>query len=167
MRGERDPASGGPLDDGALPVARYDYGAVLSGASGLQFTTGTPTERSYAGATSYLENLADSVSETHDLGTWDEPDGRITWTSARHVIRDFTGDAIPDLVFRQGTHWTLVPGVLTANVGVAFNGNGQSYTWDDFVEISKEATFRPPTDSDKRHWRQAGDVSWTVVDFMD
>jgi len=113
----------------ALPVARYAYGptaqlvpANSQGASGpattetAQIAFGFPTEvaRPFM-LPSYVAGITTEVTSKQKLtkGSLFHDVGWRTKTKLRHVLRDFTGDGLPDLLYRvEGNgdddwHWQM------------------------------------------------------------
>jgi hypothetical protein len=134
----------------ALPVARYTYGS-LTGSSTNQIYIG-PGEviARNLGNTSYGTNLATSSNVVQELGPQfgEGPRARRETSYARHLLRDFTGDGLPDLVYKEGSSWKLVPNRLDATGEPHLDGAAMSWSSSSGPEeMHVETTFRfvPPT----------------------
>src|SRR6185437_9944354 len=164
-----DTGSGAP----SLPVVHYDYGAVTAGGSATAGTVsvGAPFSvlRAYGGSTSmYGDGISETevthvqASPSHAVGAPPPWPGQLEYTATRHVIRDFTGDGIPDLVFRDANAtWHLVPGHVRDDVELY----GNDYTWTDFPEIFQQVTYEPPSDTPDE--RSIMTTTMTLVEFVD
>jgi RHS repeat-associated protein len=152
--GEKDPMA--PLESVAsLPVIRYEYGAMSSGDR-TEYSTTAFVPRSFAvpgggdASSQYVTALSTSAQETELLeaktsmcpwGFCDEHvKARRETTYTRHALRDFTGDGLPDLVFKWGSKWVLYPN-KTNETGSRLD-IGPAYTWTEPREIFQQTTFR-------------------------
>ena len=152
VRGED---SGGT--DTSLPVASYTYGAVTRLDGGIAYEGTKTIDRSYG---SSADKYANGIAET-DVSHVTTQDGDVLdFIETRHVIRDFTGDGVPDLVYRDDAEtWHLVPGHVS-DAGVDLSG--ADYTWNDFPEIFEQITHHPPD------WDHVNPVTtMTRVEFLD
>lgn len=174
VRGEEGAAS-----DSSLPLARYTYGASSHAATdqtGMVVTYGAelPIARRYAFPGLGTNLALTEVTRDTALVLWP---GTVETTRSRHVIRDFTGDGVPDLVFREGqdaqARWHLLPGHVGLDGVAAFDG--PDYTWTDFPEISEQLTYIPDMadamgdgdNSGDRSLRQKAITTMTYVEFLD
>jgi RHS repeat-associated protein len=142
LRGEGDNAA-------VLPLARYAYApestqwgdpAVVK----RSFTApgGGNEAGRYSGSISTTERSVEHLEQREGTGLherWVRADVEHTYT--RSVLRDFTGDGQPDLVFKSGSTWVLYPNVTT-DQGTQF---GSAYTWNEPAEIFEQSTTRVHT----------------------
>ncbi|HTK16588.1 MAG TPA: VCBS repeat-containing protein, partial [Acidimicrobiia bacterium] len=154
MRGEQGLAS-----DPLLPVATYTYGASTDGNS-LVFSPAAEVFQGYGAIPNIGAHLATTAEQRYPA-TIDPhfpiPSEFRIWIqesrAASHVVRDFTGDGLPDVIWKDGDTWHMRRGQLVGGVATL---DATDYTWNDFPEISAEVTYRTdPVTTD------------TWVEFMD
>ncbi|MFQ5803446.1 MAG: RHS repeat-associated core domain-containing protein [Candidatus Methylomirabilales bacterium] len=106
---------GTPEETKAIPVARYSYGAARAPGGELLYFETTPITVPQETITSGVGTVLSSMIE--------ESDNRY---STRHVLQDFTGDGLPDLVFPKGsfesTEVWIAPNVTDFG-GTSFSGS--------------------------------------------
>lgn len=161
-----------------LPVAEYAYEGMTitdQGQPAVRFGAFEPVQRTVAG-TAYADDLA-TTSTTVETLTPDQDsplEGQLSGyrlhretSRARHVIRDFTGDGLPDLVFKEGGTWKLVKNRLGPN-GPDLSGPPTS-TWSAPAELHMETTlrFNERAIASQRWAREAMITTETWVDFID
>ena len=98
-------------------------------------------------------------------GIFNNDRGRLEWTRSRHMIRDFTGDGVPDEVWKDGDRWHLSKGVVTSE-GARLDGGESS--WKEPAELFEQSTFRflePTVLAGAPH--DLGIVSETWTQFLD
>jgi RHS repeat-associated protein len=123
-----------------LPVSRYRYGAVDE--AGVTFQPAQVIPIDPAAMNAGVNSLAASTLE-HDVQDFDPTliDGlSVDTVRSRHLLRDFTGDLIPDLVYKSGDTWRLRRGVLTPD-GFSLE-DGPSTSWSQPSELHMERTLR-------------------------
>ncbi len=98
----------------SLPVARYRYGSVVS-QGGITYANRPDVPLPVS-----ILSLSDTTVTTSLFG-------EVTWTS--RMIRDMTGDGLPDLLVKNDpgssadAHWTMYPNISDAG-GIAFASSG-------------------------------------------
>jgi RHS repeat-associated protein len=125
-----------------LPVARYEYGSIsIRKVEGLG-DPGDPYNENYVGFGAPVvvprDAAALAAGATRVAGSWgykpDDDDGlRKDEVWSKYTIRDFTGDGVADLVYRDGGTWHLVKGVVT-DAGFSLDG-GPATSWTQPSEI--------------------------------
>ncbi|MBK9032966.1 MAG: hypothetical protein IPL61_17115 [Myxococcales bacterium] len=81
------------------------------------------------------------------------------------MIRDFTGDGVPDELWKDGDRWHMARGLVTRD-GARLDG--PEVTWDEPAELSETTTFRflePANHQGDAH--EMGIVTETWTQFMD
>jgi RHS repeat-associated protein len=149
-----------------LPVARYRYGSMGGAGASFQLAqvVAIDPDATDAGVTS----LAGS-SYSHELQDLDTTLGHIEGhlvdtVKSRHMLRDFTGDLIPDLVFKEGETWHLRRGVVT-DAGFSLE-DGPTTAWTQPTELHMERTLREFNVSDVENRRKMTTTE-TLVTFED
>lgn len=108
-----------------LTVARYQYGTLaheIGDQPTIRFGKPRLVARNYAPGADFAHELATNhVSATEENGV------RTERTRARHLIRDLTGDGVPDLVYKVGSTWKLHRGRATEG-GPQFGGVAMEWT---------------------------------------
>ena len=162
-----------------LPVAEYAYEGMTitdQGQPAVRFSAFEPVQRSVAG-TAYADDLATTSTTIETLAP--DPNSPLDYghffgyrlhretSRARHVIRDFTGDGLPDLVFKDGSTWKLVKNRLGPN-GPDLSGPPTS-SWSAPAELHVETTvrFNGRAIAEQRWARKAMITTETWVDFID
>lgn len=145
---DREPASDRPRlisvtkngeDDAggaALPVANYHYGTLAHDAGpvrSIRFDVARVVSRSTLPAAMRGDLSTNDVTVSENDG-W-----RTETTRARHLLRDFTGDGLPDLVYKDGAQWVLKENRLTAD-GPSFSGATMTWHWPQ--EVFEQTTRR-------------------------
>ncbi len=137
-----------------LPVARYGYGALSAAVAAplpghpervVRFGGWQPIARPAALAwIGFDDDLATTDVYRYDVsghGDWWWVRGHVETTRARHLMRDFTGDGVPDLLYRHGGTWMLHPARLTPD-GVTYDTTPTM--WDQGSgpnEVHVQSTF--------------------------
>ncbi len=100
-----------------LPVARYGYGALSAAIADpsppyldhrIRYGAWEPVARpSWLALAGFADDIATTDVHRYSViahpGTeWSWVRGHVETTRVRHVLRDFTGDGVPDLLFRYG-----------------------------------------------------------------
>jgi len=134
-----------------LPVARYNYGRLTTGG-------GTSDPRIRFGAPVHVPRPSTlGVDQVDDIATSEVTSDeytslqsgmhwvklRVETTKARHLLRDFTGDGVADLVFAKDGKWWLYPSKLATN-GVTF-ASSPLMQWDSSngpAELHVQRTWR-------------------------
>lgn len=143
-----------------LPVASYTYGSLTPNSTADIHIGPAQIIARNLGTTSYGDDLASTFNLVQELEEelppatpppsphWEPDRARRETSYARHLLRDFTGDGLPDLVYKEGSAWRLVPNRLDAAGEPRLDGAAMS--WDASsgpAELHVETTFRfvPPT----------------------
>ncbi len=122
-----------------LPVATYRYGTLAQvdaadAAPRIRFVEPVPVARNFLPGTSFTNEMS-----TTEVTVTNDDDVRTERSRARHMIRDFTGDGLPDLVYKVGDQWLLHQNRLTAG-GPQFGG--VAMTWAQPSELFEQTTTR-------------------------
>ena len=115
-----------------LPVATYHYGSlatVQSTSSSIHFGKAKVIDRP-----GLPIDFTDDIASTVVTATTDST-VRIEHSRARNMIRDFTGDGLPDLVYRDGDNWVVKASRLT-ETGPQFDGLVS--TWSQPAELFEQ-----------------------------
>ncbi|MBL8622423.1 MAG: hypothetical protein JNK64_14005 [Myxococcales bacterium] len=134
---------------GTLPVAMYYYGALQTvelspGRAGVNWTVPIAVPRSPALPAAYLDDVSEAAQSESSDG-----ESHTDTTKLRHTIRDFTGDGVPDELWKDGNTWHLARGIVTA-AGPRLDG--PESTWTQPAEIDWQNTFRyTDVDDDSGH----------------
>lgn len=137
-----------------LPVARYGYGALSAAVAAplpghpervVRFGGWQPIARPAALAwIGFDDDIATTDVYRYDVSGHGDRwwvRGHVETTRARHLMRDFTGDGVPDLLYRHGGTWMLHPARLTPD-GVTYATTPT--TWDQGSgpnEVHVQSTF--------------------------
>ncbi len=133
-------------DSPSLPLARYGYSALTTaGDNDVHYGPLEMLPRdddafaagatSIAGSVTTTEYFNDGLPGEHPPNTV-----RMDRVRSRYALRDFTGDNVPDLVFKSGDTWHLQQGVVTGS-GPSLS-DGPSTTWTQPSEIFVQETRR-------------------------
>ncbi len=154
----------GENDQGAQPVALYYYGALATvtdaGLTGLAWSSPTAVPRSPALPPEYVDDIGDSVKSSSS-----DDESRTRAVKLHHTIRDFTGDGVPDELWKEGDTWHLARGLVT-RAGPRLDG--PESTWTQPAEIDWQNTFRytdVASDVDHLHHGIATEVWTQFVDW--
>lgn len=160
---------------GTLPVAEYGYGSISSpDKPGIHFGPEEIVARNLPAAFQYhLSTTSTEVEEfvgSSGFPPTEPPRGRREWSRTRHLLRDFTGDGLPDLLYKEGNLWKLVANRLDSSGNPQLDGPVTSQ-WTEPAELHVETTFRfvPPytTQEENRSARQAMITTDTWTTFVD
>ncbi len=116
-----------------IPVATYVYGAVSS--NGV-VRYGAPRAVPRNPLTELVSAYGLGSSSVSSDGSWNV---RTESVRSRYAIRDFTGDGVPDFVFKTSGTWHLIRGRATAD-GPTLD-SGEMTTWSEPKEIFEQRTF--------------------------
>ena len=160
-----------------LPVATYEYGSLTSpGKPDINFGGEEIVHRNLPAA--FQGDLSTTKTDVQELtGPFNYPDpgspqarARRETSSTRHVLRDFTGDGLPDLVYKEGNTWSLVANRLDTTGRPRLDGPITAQ-WSQPAELHVETTFRfaPPTttESEGRWARERTITTETWTTFVD
>ncbi|HVG86950.1 MAG TPA: hypothetical protein VM820_20675, partial [Vicinamibacterales bacterium] len=163
----------GAVDELTRPVATYRYGSLtseLNPESPVTFGRSRPVTRPFQSGTAFTEELsttATSVETLHDFRALDvDVDARRETHALRHLIRDFTGDGLPDLVYKKGATWFLHKNKLTAN-GPQFSSTPTMWTEPAELHVETVLSFSPETTRHYRWAREAMITKETWSQFLD
>ncbi|MBZ0236593.1 MAG: hypothetical protein K8M05_29975 [Deltaproteobacteria bacterium] len=143
-----------------LPVSRYFYGTLAHGAdedARLVFGEPVGIPRPYVPGADFRHELSTTKVSVSESG-----DERTESSRLRHLIRDLTGDGLPDLVYKVGNTWNLHRTRLTA-AGPQFSATPM--TWKEPAELFEQTTRRRTDDS--RNARAAMITTETWSQFVD
>lgn len=153
---------------GSETLASYDYGSLSSSSGWITFAKPRAVPRSPSLPAEYVDDVSASQESSTVLvgpGIFNNDRGRLEWTRSRHMIRDFTGDGVPDEVWKDGDRWHLSKGVVTSE-GARLDGGESS--WKEPAELFEQSTFRflePTVLAGAPH--DLGIVSETWTQFLD
>jgi RHS repeat-associated protein len=174
IRGEEGVVSGPE----SLPIAHYTYGRVTAPDQTVVFR---PDLMLVGGDTMANEISASTVSRqeyaieddggilgvprifTHDRET----------TSLTRLTHDFTGDGLPDHLYKSGNRWHMVYSVPTVDGGVSLHDNptddqSQTVSWREPAELSVESVFNPDhrlSDSSEHRYSRYTETWVTFLDW--
>ncbi len=104
----------------------------------IRFGAPVAIGRAFLPGTSYSREIS-----TTQVDVAEDGDLRTERSRARHMMRDFTGDGLPDLVYKFGGQWVLHRGRVTAS-GPQFGG--AAMTWSEPAELFEQTTKRRTDD---------------------
>lgn len=107
-----------------IPVVRYEYGSASRYGAPLPLALPSGVSGSFA-------TLASTDVKRED-------DGRREEIRTRHVIRDFTGDGLPDFVYKSGGQWRLHAASLVD--GEPVFADAPTMAWAQPAELSLQIT---------------------------
>jgi len=163
----------GETGEKTLPLATYSYGSATQGGEEPYVRySGQYVVPVWQGSTLGDVLPGDTIAMGTSVVSRDVDggfignDGVITeMVRSRYAVRDFTGDNIPDLLYRVGSTWNFVRGYLT-DAGPRLDG-GVAATWTQPAEIYEQRTFRPES-GDPVWWLRASMVvTEQLTEFID
>lgn len=128
-----------------IPVVRYEYGS--ASRYGAPLPLALPS-----GVSGSLATLASTDVKRED-------DGRREEIRTRHVIRDFTGDGLPDFVYKSGGQWRLHAASLVD--GEPVFADAPTMAWAQPAELSLQITSTHQDNPDRMT------LTETLAQFMD
>ncbi len=161
-----------------LPVATYTYGSLshpdADGRAVVRLGPAVPVARGSWPGANFENELATSAVSTEQFDTMPFPTGgssvfRVQGSrehvAARHLVRDLTGDGLPDLLLKVGGTWVMYKNRLTpSGPDIA----SQVTTWTEPAELHVTSTFRYTGTSLPHRWaRQAMVTTETWTQFLD
>ncbi len=157
LRGE-DEMTGDPVT-----LARYEYGATARTDGGIEYAPSAVVPIDVDAVLAGFDALASSeISGEHefilDNQAWKEV------VRTRSAFRDFTGDGVPDLLWKSGSTWHLRSGVVTDD-GPRFD-TGNTSTWTEPAEIYVQET-RGYSDLSEAWRRRALVTTEVTTKFID
>jgi hypothetical protein len=103
-----------------------------------------------------VDDIGDSIKSSSS-----DDESRTGAVKLHHTIRDFTGDGVPDELWKEGDTWHLARGLVT-RAGPRLDG--PESTWTQPAEIDWQNTFRytdVASDVDHHHATEYGQfVDW-------
>lgn len=140
----------GEAGQGSVPIATYAYGALQGTDGPIRYGVEVDVPRSPHLPAEYLDDVAADTKSTYseyveplvpEFDPADWPRLHTDYTASRHVIRDFTGDGVPDELWKDGATWHLAPGVVRAG---KVRLDGWESTWTQPAELFEREPSTTP-----------------------